>query len=186
MCEDARQRCRWVNVHNPLYVKYHDEEWGVVRHDDAYLYEILMLECFVAGLSWECVLGKREAFRAAFAGFDASAVAQFGPEKVESLLRQPGIIRHRGKIEAAITNSRVFLQVQAEFGSFDRYAWRFVNGEPLREPYHAHTSSPESAALSRDLKKRGMRYVGSVTMYSWMQAVGMIQAHGRECCLFGG
>lgn len=178
-----RSRCRWVNEHNPLYVHYHDTEWGVPTRDDAYLYEMLVLESFVAGLSWECVLNKRAAFRAAFADFQVEKVAQFGEKEVAALMQNPGIIRHRGKIEAAIANSRAFLQIQAEFGSFAGYIGGFVAGAPLYEPYHERTSSPVSDAVSRDLKRRGMRFVGSVTIYSWMQAVGLIQAHGPECYL---
>ncbi len=176
-------RCRWVNEHNPLYVRYHDTEWGVPSRDDAYLYEMLVLESFVAGLSWECVLNKRAAFRAAFADFQVEKVAQFDEKEVSTLMQNPGIIRHRGKIEAAIANSRVFLQIQAECGSFAGYIGSFVGGEPLYEPYQERTSSPVSDAISRDLKRRGMRFVGSVTIYSWMQAVGLIQAHGPECYL---
>lgn len=178
---ETMKRCQWVNEANPLYVKYHDEEWGVPSRDDAYLHEMLLLECFVAGLSWECVLNKREAFRAAFAGFDARQVAAFGPEEVESLLQNPGIIRHRAKIQAVIANARVFLEIRAEFGSFADYAWSFTGGRVICEPWHQRTSSPVSDALSRNLKSRGMRFTGSVTMYSWLQAVGIICGHGEEC-----
>ncbi|MBQ9829749.1 MAG: DNA-3-methyladenine glycosylase I [Akkermansia sp.] len=175
------KRCQWVNEGNPLYVKYHDEEWGRPSRDDAYLFEMLLLECFVAGLSWECVLNKREAFRAAFAGFDAQRVAGFGADEMKRLMLNPGIIRHRGKIQAAISNARVFLAIQREFGSFADYAWGFTGGKVIHEPWHQRTTSPVSDALSRDLKRRGMRFVGSVTIYSWMQAVGIICAHGQEC-----
>lgn len=175
------KRCRWVNEKNPLYVKYHDEEWGVPSHDDQYLFEMLVLECFVAGLSWECVLNKREAFRKAFAGFNASLLAGFGEKEIAALMENPGLIRHRGKIEAALTNSRVFLRIQEECGSFAAYLWGFTGGESVREPWHVRTSSPLSDAVSRDLKRRGMRFTGSVTVYSWLQAVGVIQAHGCEC-----
>ncbi len=174
-------RCQWVNLNNPLYVKYHDEEWGIPSRDDAYLYEMLLLEMFVAGLSWECVLNKREAFRAAFAGFNPHAVAAFGEAAVAGLLQNPGIIRHRGKIEAAIANTRMFLQIQAECGSFAAYAWGFTDNEVVHEPYTRRTTSPLSDAISRDLRRRGMRFTGSVTMYSWLQAVGIICGHGEEC-----
>lgn len=174
-------RCRWVNVHNPLYVKYHDEEWGRPGRADAYLYEMLVLESFVAGLSWECVLNKREAFRTAFAGFCPEKVAAFGETEVAALLENPGIIRHRGKIAAAIMNARVFLLVQQEFGSFGAYVRRFAGETPLVEPYTLRTTSPLSDALSRDLRRRGMRFMGSVTVCSWLQATGFIQAHGPEC-----
>ena len=175
------QRCRWVNLKNPLYVKYHDEEWGRPSRDDAYLYEMLLLEMFVAGLSWECVLNKREAFRAAFAGFNPQAVAAFGEAEVAALLQNPGIIRHRGKILAAIANTRIFLQIQAEQGSFAAYAWGFTGNNVVREPYTQRTTSPLSDSLSRDLRRRGMRFFGSTTAYSWLQAVGIISAHGEEC-----
>lgn len=175
------RRCQWVNLRNPLYVKYHDEEWGRPSRDDAYLYEMLLLEMFVAGLSWECVLNKRVAFRAAFAGFDARAVAAFGEAEVAALLQNPGIIRHRGKIQAAIANTRSFLQIQAEYGSFAAYAWGFTHNEVLREPYTLRTTSPLSDSLSRDLRRRGMRFFGSTTAYSWLQAVGIINGHGEEC-----
>ncbi len=179
--EQEAARCRWVNLRNPLYVQYHDEEWGVPSRDDAYLYEMLLLEMFVAGLSWECVLNKREAFREAFAGFDPQKVAAFGEAEVERLMQNPRIIRHRGKIEAARVNARVFLQIQAESGSFAAYVWGFTGGQILEEPYTSRTASPLSDALSRDLRKRGMRFMGSVTVYSWLQAVGIIYAHGEEC-----
>ncbi len=174
-------RCSWVNERNPLYVKYHDEEWGEPVRDDAYLFEMLVLECFVAGLSWECVLNKRQAFREAFEGFDAVKIANYGAEKIDRLMRNPCIIRHRGKIQAAITNARVFVSIQAEFGSFADYAWKFTGGKVIRLPWQSCSSSPASDALARDLKKRGMLYTGSVTVHSWLQAVGMIQAHGPEC-----
>lgn len=179
-------RCRWVNVHNPLYVKYHDEEWGRPGRADAYLYEMLVLESFVAGLSWECVLNKREAFRAAFAGFCPEKVAAFGETEVAALLENPGIIRHRGKIAATIMNARVFLQVQQEFGSFGAYVRRFTGNELLLEPCTRRASSPLSDAISRDLRRRGMRYMGSVTVYSWLLATGFIQAHEPECFMAQG
>ncbi len=175
------KRCAWVNERNALYVKYHDEEWGVPSHDDPYLFEMLVLECFVAGLSWECVLKKREAFRAALAGFDARTLATCGEEEIEALMATPGIIRHRGKIEAAVANSRAFLAICQEFGSFAAYAWGFTGGRVVHEPWQLRTTSPLSDAISRDLKRRGMRFVGSVTIYSWLQAVGIICGHGPEC-----
>lgn len=178
---DQLQRCSWVNVRNPLYIRYHDEEWGVPVQDDRYLFEMLLLESFMTGLSWECVLNKRQAFRAAFADFDPAAVACFSPEKVESLLLNPGIIRHRRKIEAAVANARAFLKIQQEFGSFYAYLRSFAGDAPIEEAWQSRTSSPLSDALSADLKRRGMRFTGSVVMYSFLQAVGIISAHGREC-----
>ncbi len=177
----SASRCQWVNLKNPLSIRYHDEEWGRPSWDDAYLYEMLLLEMFVAGLSWECVLNKREAFRAAFAGFNPQAVAAFGEAEVAALLQNPGIIRHRSKIEAAIANTRIFLQIQAEQGSFAAYAWGFTHNEVVREPYTLRTTSPLSDAFSCDLRRRGMRFFGSTTAYSWLQAVGIINAHGEEC-----
>lgn len=177
------KRCKWVNEANPLYVKYHDTEWGVYGRDDAYLFELLLLECFVAGLSWECVLNKREAFREAFAGFDARTIATFGPAEVETLMQNAGIIRHRGKIQAAVTNAGVFQQIQREFGSFVAYIQRFTGSAVLYEPCAEYTHTSLSDAISRDLRRRGMRFVGSVTIYSWLQATGFINAHDPECSL---
>lgn len=183
MVPEIKSRCSWVNERNPVYVKYHDEEWDVPSRDDAYLYELLVLEMFVAGLSWECVLNKREAFRAAFAGFCPEPVAAYGEAEVEAMMQNPGLIRHRAKMEAAITNTRVFLQIQQEYGSFAAYAWGFAGGCTVHEPYTARITSALSDAVARDLKRRGMRFLGSVTVYSWLQAVGIICGHGPECAL---
>ncbi len=174
-------RCRWVNPNNEKYVRYHDAEWGVPTSDEHLLYELLILESFQAGLSWECVLNKREAFRAAFDRFDAARVANYGEEKVEELLGNSGIIRCKRKILAAIKNTKVFLQIKAEFGSFKSYLDSFTGGEVIYEPYTLRTTSPISDALSRDLKRRGMSYVGSTIVYSYLQAIGAINAHGEEC-----
>lgn len=170
-----------MNLHNPLYVRYHDEEWGVPSRDDRYLFEMLVLECFVAGLSWECVLNKRAAFRAAFADFDAEKVAAYNEEQIESLMHNPQLIRHRGKLQAAVNNAQVVLRIRQEFGSFAAYAWGFCPDAPVRESWQLRTSSALSDALSRDLKRRGMLYVGSVTIYSWLQAVGIVSGHDAEC-----
>ncbi|MCD7859011.1 MAG: DNA-3-methyladenine glycosylase I [Firmicutes bacterium] len=178
---EIRKRCAWVNLKNPLYVRYHDEEWGVPEHRDEKLYELLILESFQAGLSWECVLNKREAFREAFDGFALDRVCAYGEEKVDELMHNPGIIRNRRKIEAAIANSLVFRQIQGEFGSFDAYIWGFSAGETVREDYHLRTTSPLSDAISADLRRRGMRFVGSTIIYAYLQSIGMIFAHGREC-----
>lgn len=175
------KRCAWVNLNNPLYVRYHDEEWGVPLHDDGALYELLILESFQAGLSWECVLNKREAFRRAFDGFDAQTVAAYGEEKIDALMQDAGIIRNRRKIAAAVANSRVFLEIQAEFGSFDRYLQGFTDGKTYYEEYALRTTSPLSDALSADLKRRGMTFVGSTITYSYLQAVGILNGHGKEC-----
>ena len=179
-------RCPWVNLRNPLYVKYHDEEWSVPCHDDRALYELLILECFQAGLSWECVLNKRENFRRAYDGFDAARVAAYGEEKIRELLSDPGLIRNRRKVLASIRNSAVFLDIQAEFGSFDRYIWGFTgDGVPVREECTLRTSSPLSDAVSKDLKQRGMTFVGTTIIYSYLQAIGVLAAHTENCFCLG-
>lgn len=176
-------RCRWVNLNNPVYIRYHDEEWGVPEHDDQKLYELLILECFQAGLSWECVLNKRENFRLAFDGFDPEKVSAYDEAKCEALRNDPGIIRNRLKINAAVTNSQVFRKIQQEFGSFDSYIWGFANGKSIVEDYRQRTTSPLSDTISKDLKKRGMKFVGSTIIYSYLQAIGILNAHGAECDL---
>lgn len=181
-------RCRWVKTGTslfPLYAAYHDKEWGRPAHNDAFLYEMLFLECFQAGLSWICILKKRENFRKAFDGFDPKKIALYQEDKVEELLQDPGIIRNRAKIQAAVANTRVFLKIQEEYGSFDRYLWHFTGGKVVPEPNTlGYTRSQLSDEVSRDLYARGMRFVGSVTIYSYLQAVGVINAHGPECFLF--
>lgn len=174
-------RCAWVNLKNPLYIRYHDEEWGVPLHDDHALYELLILETFQAGLSWECVLNKREAFRRAFNGFDVQKIAAYGEEKLEALMQDAAIIRNRRKLAAAVKNSRVFLEIQKEHGSFDAYLWSFTGGEVLYEEYTLRTTSPLSDAVSADLKRRGMAFVGSTVIYAFLQSIGVINAHGKEC-----
>lgn len=174
-------RCAWVNLKNPTYIKYHDEEWGVPLHDDRALFELLILEGFQAGLSWECVLNKREGFRRAFDGFDIDTVASYGEDKLLSLASDASIIRNKLKISAAVTNARVFKDIQAEFGSFDSYIWGFTDHETIIEPYYLCTSSPLSDAISKDLKARGMRFVGTTVIYSYLQSIGIINAHGSEC-----
>ncbi|MBO5111098.1 MAG: DNA-3-methyladenine glycosylase I [Clostridia bacterium] len=178
---EQNKRCAWVNLKNERYVKYHDEEWGKPLHEDGRLYELLILESFQAGLSWECILNKREAFRAAFDGFDPHKVVAYGEEKVEELMANPGIVRNRRKILATIRNTAVFLEIQKEYGSFDRYIWSFTEGRVIREPYAERTTSPLSDAISADLKRRGMTFVGSTILYSFLQSMGIIFAHGEEC-----
>ena len=178
---DGKRRCFWANPKNERYVRYHDEEWGRPVHDDSKLFEMLLLECFQAGLSWECILNKREGFRRAFAGFNLEKVCAFTAEDVERLMQDDAIIRHRRKIEAAIGNARVFRAIQQEFGSFDRYLWQWTENQSLRE--YGRTTSPVSDALSKDLKKRGMKFVGSTTLYSYLQAVGVIESHEPGCFL---
>ena len=174
-------RCAWVNLKNPLYVKYHDAEWGRRPESDRALYELFVLETFQAGLSWACVLNKREAFRAAFEGFDPDKVAAYGELDVARLMATEDIIRNRAKLCAAVSNSKVYLALCVEFGSFERYIETFVGPKPIVEPYTVRTTSPLSDALSKDMKRRGMEFVGSTTIYSFLQAAGFIQAHGPEC-----
>lgn len=175
------KRCAYVNMCNPLYIRYHDEEWGAAEHSDQKLFEMLLLECFQAGLSWECVLNKREAFRAAFDHFDVDKIACYGEEKIQQLMNNPAIIRNRLKIKASITNAIVFKQIQAEYGSFDAYIWGYTNGETIIEEYTVRTTSPLSDQISKDLKKRGMKFVGSTIIYSYLQAIGILNAYGKEC-----
>ena len=167
---------------NPLYVSYHDSEWGVLRLDDGYLYEMLLLESFQAGLSFECVLNKREAFRDCFDGFDHTKVSAYGEEKINALLQNKGIIRHEKKIRAAITNSAVFGKIVKEYGGFYVYLKTFTGDKVLYEV--GKSQNAISDALSKDLKKRGMRFVGSTVMYAYLQAVGLIYSHDRQCYLY--
>lgn len=177
-------RCAWAGS-DPLYLAYHDREWGVPVHEDRLLFEFLILEGAQAGLSWITILRKREHYRTAFAGFDPSAVARFDGPKVAALLADPGIVRNRLKVESAITNARAFLAIQEEFGSFASYQWRFVDGRPIRNAWKTMQEIPASTtvsdAMSRDLKKRGFRFVGSTICYSHMQAVGMVNDHTVDC-----
>ncbi len=176
-----KNRCGWAQG-NELLRAYHDTEWGRPVRDDATLYEFLLLEAFQAGLSWLIVLKKREAFRAAFDGFDARRVAAYGEEKIQALLQDEGIIRSRRKIEAAIGNARVYLDIQKEFGSFSAYLWGFAEGLPVVNRTDAFvTTTPLSDAMSADFRRRGMRYMGSVTLYSYLQAVGVVNDHETGC-----
>ena len=178
-------RCPWVDLSKPDYVAYHDNEWGVPVHDDRVIFEFLTLEAAQAGLSWYTVLRKREAYRDAFAGFAPEKVARFGKRQVDSLLKNPGIIRNQAKIMAAINNAKRFLEVQEEFDGFDPYIWRFVDGRPLLHRLKSlkdyPATSPESDALSKDLKQRGFKFVGSTIVYAHMQATGMINDHVEGC-----
>ena len=179
----TRTRCEWART--PLAVAYHDREWGVPAHDDGVLFEFLVLEGAQAGLSWETILRKRTAYRRAFSQFHPERVARFGAARVERLLQNPGIVRNRLKIESAVTNAKAFLAVQEEFGSFDGYVWRFVGGRPRVNRWRAlreiPARTPESDALSRDLRMRGFRFVGSTICYAFMQAVGMVNDHTVNC-----
>lgn len=181
----TKLRCPWVDLSKPDYVEYHDKEWGVPVHDDRTIFEFLILEGAQAGLSWHTVLRKRDAYRKAFARFDPRKVARYDKKELTSLLNNPGIIRNKQKIVAAINNAQRFLEVQAEFGTFDAYIWRFVDGQPivhkLRHLRDYPASTAESDALSKDLKRRGFKFVGSTICYAHMQATGMINDHVIGC-----
>ncbi len=179
-----KERCAWAGS-DPLYQKYHDEEWGVPVHDDRKLFEMLILEGAQAGLSWITILRKRENYRKAFDKFDVKKVAAYRRAKIESLLKDAGIVRNRLKVEGTVRNARAFLAVQEEFGSFDAYIWQFVGGRQKRNDFRSlkeiPPSTPESDAMSKDLKKRGFTFVGSTICYAFMQAVGMVDDHTRGC-----
>lgn len=179
------QRCSWSTGGDERYIAYHDEEWGVPVHDERKQFEFLTLESAQAGLSWATVLRKRENYRRAFADFDPEKVARFTAKRIEKLLTDPGIIRNRLKVEAAVTNARSFLAVQEEFGTFDKYIWGFVGGRPIRNTWttikEVPATSKESDALSKDLKQRGFKFVGSTIVYAHMQAVGMVNDHLVSC-----
>jgi DNA-3-methyladenine glycosylase I len=179
------KRCDWVPESDPLYVAYHDEEWGVPSHDDTHLFEILTLEGAQAGLSWSTILRKRDGYREAFAGFDAEKVARFSKREVERLLRDPGIVRNRLKVESTVNNAQRVLEVREELGSLDAYFWSFVDGKPIvgswRSVQELPAETDESKALSKDLKRRGFRFVGPTVCYAFMQAVGLVDDHTVDC-----
>lgn len=176
-----KKRCDWV-TNDYVYIKYHDEEWGVPTHDDRDLFELLVLESFQAGLSWITILKKRENFKKAFDDFDVVKVANYGDDKVEELRNNDGIIRHKGKIASAINNAKIFIEIQREFGSFDSYIWGFTDGNVIKSEYL--TESELSKAISKDLKKRGMKFVGPTIIYSYMEAIGIIDNHQENCFMF--
>lgn len=176
---DGKMRCRWVDPNNPRDIRYHDEEWGVPVHEDRKLFELLILEQFQAGLSWACILNKREAFVRGFDGFDLEKVCAYGEEKCTALEHDSGIVRNRLKIRAAVLAAQIVRRIQQEWGSFDRYLWHWTGGEIIRET--GKIRSPLSDAVSRDLKQRGMKYVGTVTIYAYLQAVGVINSHEEAC-----
>lgn len=179
-----KKSCDWPGD-NELMIEYHDTEWGTPVHDDGKLFEFLMLDVAQAGLSWQTVLNKRENYRKAFDHFDPAKIVRYNKRKITSLLKNPGIIRNRMKIEAAVTNARAVLEVQKEFGSFDAYIWQFVNGTPIRNKWKKlkdiPATSPESDAMSQDLKQRGFKFVGSTICYAFMQSVGMVNDHLIHC-----
>ena len=177
-----KKRCFWVDEKSEIYVKYHDEEWGVPKHDDKELFELLILESFQAGLAWITVLKKREAFREAFDGFDVDKVAHYGEDKILELLGNEKIIRSRGKISAAINNAKIFIEIQKEFGSFSNYIWGFTDNKVIKNTSGIlPASTPLSDRISKDLKKRGMKYMGTVIVYSYLQAIGVVDDHDKDC-----
>jgi DNA-3-methyladenine glycosylase I len=180
-------RCKWAS--NPLSSRYHDEEWGVPQHDDRRLFEFLILEGAQAGLSWDTILKKRENYRAAFHGFDAKRIARYTERDVVRLLNDEGIVRNRLKIVSAVSNAKLFLEIQKEFGTFDKYIWSFVGGSPKVNHWQTLSevpaSTPESDAMSRALKKRGFRFVGTTICYAFMQATGMVNDHTTDCFRYG-
>ena len=174
----SENRCTWAGS-DEVYMRYHDEEWGVPTHDDRELFEMLVLESFQAGLSWITILKKRENFKEAFDDFDVEKVANYDDDKVEELRLNEGIIRHKGKITSAINNAQVFIEIQKEFGSFDEYIWRFTNGEIIKAEFL--TESDLSKTISKDLKKRGMKFVGPTIIYSYLESIGVIDNHQEDC-----
>lgn len=176
------KRCSWCNLNNKLYVKYHDEEWGKPTYDDNKLFELLLLESFQAGLSWECILNKREYFKIAFDNFDYNKISNYTEDKINSLLQNKNIIRNKLKIKAAINNSKIFIDIQKEYKTFSNYIWHFTNSKIIYE--NNKTSSDLSDTISNDLKKRGMKFVGTTIIYSYLQAIGIINSHEDNCYLF--
>ena len=179
------RRCSWVNLNNSLYIRYHDLEWGKPHYDDNYLFELLILESFQAGLSWECILNKRESFRIAFDNFDYKKISEYNEHKIEELCNNKNIIRNRLKINASIKNAKVFIQIQKEFGSFSKYIWHFTDGKIIKNIDNKFkTKSALSDLISSDLKSRGMKFVGSTIIYSYLQAIGVIDDHELNCYLY--
>ncbi len=176
------KRCKWVNEKNKLYIKYHDKEWGIPSHNDNYLFEMLLLESFQAGLSWECILNKRESFRQAFDNFNYKKIANYNNNKIEELLNNKEIIRNKLKIKAAINNAKVFINIKKEYKTFANYIWSFTKGKQVINTDDIFkTTSVLSDTISTDLKKRGMKFVGSTIIYSYLQAIGIINDHELDC-----
>lgn len=175
-------RCKWVNLNNKKYIEYHDNEWGVPVYDDQKLFEMLLLESFQAGLSWECILNKRDYFKEAFDNYNPNIIIKYNEEKINELLSNKNIIRNRRKIEATINNAKIFLKIKKEYGSFSNYIWHFTNGKIIKNTNDSfQTTSPLSDTISNDLKKRGMKFVGSTIIYSYLQAIGIINDHELNC-----
>ncbi len=182
--EQIKKRCSWCNPNNPLYVQYHDEEWGKTNLEEGHLFEMLLLESFQAGLSWECILNKRENFRQAFSNFNPYIISQYSQKEVIRLCNEEGIIRNRLKILAAISNAKIFLQIEKERGSFKEYLLSFTKGKIFYE--YGKTTNALADSLSKDLRKRGMKFVGPTVIYSYLQAVGIIHSHEKGCYLYEG
>lgn len=177
-----KKRCKWCNLNNPLYIEYHDYEWGVVNFNEQYLFEMLILESFQAGLSWECILNKREDFKVAFDFFDIDKIIQYDDKKIEELLSNKKIVRNRLKIKASISNAKIFKEIQNEYHSFHNYLKTFLPNEVIYE--NDKTTNQFSDAISNDLRKRGMKFVGSTIIYSYLQAIGIINSHDDDCFLY--
>ena len=177
-------RCIWVNNKNSNYIKYHDEEWGVPVHEDNKLFEMLVLESFQAGLSWECILNKRESFRSAFDNFNYQKISNYNDKKIEELMNNKNIVRNRRKIIATINNAKIFIKIQQEYQSFSNYLWSFTKNEIIYET--GKTKSTLSDKISKDLQKKGMKFVGTTIIYSYLQAIGIINSHEKECDLYSG
>ena len=176
------KRCKLFNLNNPKYIEYHDHEWGKLNTDEKYLFEMLILESFQAGLSWECILNKRESFKEAYEDFDIDKVIEFDEEKIEQLRNNPNIIRNKLKIKASISNAKIFKSIQEEYQTFYNYLCTFTHGQIIYEVNK--TTSPLSDSISNDLKKRGMKFVGSTIIYSYLQAIGVIYSHEKDCFLY--
>ena len=175
-------RCKWVNLNNEKYIEYHDNEWVIPVYDDQKLFEMLLLESFQAGLSWECILNKRDYFKASFDNYDPNIIIKYNDEKINELLSNKNIIRNRRKIEATINNAKIFLKIKKEYGSFSNYIWHFTNKKIIKNTNDSFkTTSPLSDTISNDLKKRGMKFVGSTIIYSYLQAIGIINDHELNC-----
>ena len=177
------KRCTWCNLNNPKYIEYHDYEWGKLNTDEKYLFEMLILESFQAGLSWQCVLNKREAFKEAFDQFDVNKIAMYDDCKINELMNNPKIIRNSRKIKAAVKNAQIFIEIQKEYGSFSKYLWAYTNDKIIYEKKENETTSTLSDQISKDLKKKGMSFVGSITIYSYLEAIGIYNHHDRNCFL---
>ena len=178
-------RCKWLNLNNPIYVRYHDEEWGKPKYNDKELFELLILEMFQAGLSWECILNKRNSFRLAFDNFDYNIISNYNGNKINELLNNKNIIRNKLKIQAAINNAKVFIKIQEEYKTFSNYIWSFTNNKIIKSiDDNLKVSSALSDEISKDLKRRGMKFVGTIIIYSYLQAIGIIDDHELDCMCY--